>query len=102
LKGQRIVQGKSYPLFYNPMWTFFGDRNDGPPGTYYYEKAESLNYFWNTYDQILIRPDILNGFRKDGVRVLTKVGEHSLIDGRGRPDTVNASDHLPVFLSIDF
>ncbi len=101
-RGQRLVQGKNYTFFYNPMWAYFGDRNDGPPGTYYYEKAESLNYFWNTYDQVLIRPDVLKGFRRDGVRVLTKVGEMTLADSRGRPNSASASDHFPVLLDIDF
>ena len=97
-----MVQGKVYTFFYNPMWAYFGDRHDGPPGTYYYEKAESLNYFWNTYDQVLIRPDVLKGFRKDGVRVLTTSGETTLVDNHGRPNSSSASDHFPVLLDIDF
>jgi exonuclease III len=101
-KGSRVVQGKRQTFFYNPMWRYFGDRNDSASGTYYFEKAESVNYFWNTFDQILIRPDILDGFRTDGVRVITQIGETSLVDHRGRPDTNNASDHLPVLLDIHF
>jgi hypothetical protein len=32
------------------MWTHFGDGGPGPPGTYFYERAEHVNYFWNTFD----------------------------------------------------
>ena len=102
LRGQRVVQGRSHPFFYNPMWNYFGDRNEGTPGTFYYEKAEPLNYFWNTFDQVLIRPDVLGGFSKDGVRVVTEIGGTALADHRGRPDSQNASDHFPVLLDIHF
>jgi exonuclease III len=101
-KGSRVVQSQRRAFFYNPMWKYFGDRSDVSPGTYYYEKAESVNYYWNTFDQILIRPDVLEGFRDDGVRVITHAGERSLIDVHGKPDKKNASDHLPVLLDIHF
>ena len=39
-KGSRVVQGKEYPFFYNPMWGLFGDRQDSPSGTYYYSASE--------------------------------------------------------------
>lgn len=101
-REQRVVQAKAYTFFYNPMWSYFGDRNDSVPGTCYYEKAESLSYFWNTFDQVLIRPEVLDGFHKDSVRVITELGGVNLVDHRGRPDAQNASDHLPVVLNIQF
>jgi len=49
------------PCFYNPMWAFFGDRTPGPPGTYYWDNAdEPTNQFWCTYDQVLVRPDLVS------------------------------------------
>src|SRR5262249_10143860 len=30
------------------------DRTPGPPGTYYRSSSQSVNYFWNTYDQVLL------------------------------------------------
>ncbi len=56
-KGSRIVSGREYPFFYNPMWGFFGDRNLGPPGTHYFAGSKPVNFFWNMFDQVLIRPD---------------------------------------------
>ena len=32
-RGSRTVDGVERPFFYNPMWRFFGERPDGPPGT---------------------------------------------------------------------
>ena len=55
----REVQGQRWRLLYNPMWDCFGDRTPGPPGTYYLRSAKPLNYFWNLYDQVLVRPALM-------------------------------------------
>src|SRR2546428_6717218 len=102
LRGRRTVQGREYHFFYNPMWSYFGDRPNGPPGTYYYEKADPVNYFWNMFDKVLLRPDLVQNFDSDQVRELTKAGATSLLGSGGRPDKVGASDHLPVLLRLDF
>ncbi len=102
LKGQRTIQEKSYRFFYNPMWSHFGDRQNGPPGTYYYDKAEYLTYFWNIFDQVLLRPGLLDGFKADGLRILTNSGNRSLLNLHGKPDKTEVSDHLPILLELDF
>ena len=101
-RGSRTVQAREYDFFYNPMWAHFGDRTGGPPGTYYYDKAEHVTYFWNMFDQILIRPDLLGGLGAESVRILTSVRGLSLLGPNGRPDKAVASDHLPVLLDLDF
>lgn len=102
LRGSRRVQGRDYPFFYNPMWAHFGDRPEAPGGTFYYEKAEHVTYFWNIFDQVLIRPDLAGSFRHDQVRILTSAGSTSLLRSDGRPDKTSLSDHLPVMLEIEF
>jgi hypothetical protein len=97
----RRVQGRDFDLFYNPMWNYFGDVGGRPAGTHYYEKSEHVNYFWNIFDQVLLRPDLLDGF-SDDVQILTMAGDTSLLDQYGRPNQVEASDHLPVMFSLDF
>lgn len=97
----RRVSGIDFELFYNPMWSSFGDAGDTPCGTYYYEKAEHVNYFWHIFDQVLLRPSLLGGF-SDEVRVLTMAGSTPLLDGSGRPDRQNASDHLPILFNLEF
>jgi exonuclease III len=101
LRETRRVQGRDFDFFYNPMWSHFGDTGGKPCGTHYYEKAEHVNYFWNIFDQVLLRPHLLEGF-SDDVRILTAAGSTSLLDRDGRPDQRKASDHLPIVFSLDF
>ena len=98
-RGHRVVQGRGYPFLYNPMWGFFGDLSPGPPGTCYYDQSgRPLNYFWNLFDQVLIRPDLIPEFRHDRLAVLTSAGDTSLLSAAGRPIP---SDHLPLLFQID-
>ena len=101
-RGSRTVQAREYDFFYNPMWAHFGDRQNGAPGTYYYDKAEHVTYFWNMFDQILVRPALLEGLGVEGVRILTSIRGLSLLGPNGRPDRGVASDHLPVLVDLEF
>ncbi len=83
-------------MFYNPMWNLFGD-NDNKPGTFYYKKSAHLMYFWNTLDQVIIRPGLIDSFNSDSLEIISSVGEISLVDENHRP---RLSDHLPIFFSI--
>jgi hypothetical protein len=90
-----------YPCFYNPMWSCFGDRSPGPSGTHYYPNAdEPTNHFWHIYDQVLIRPDVLDRFT--GVTILTGDGEESFVTPGGRPRAGVYSDHFPLYFEFDF
>jgi len=100
-RSERTVQGRSYPFFYNPMWGHFGDASERPARTYYYERAEHVNYFWNNFDQILIRPQMMDHFRSDQLRILDYAGEMSLSRSDGRPDSDKASDHFPLLFTFD-
>jgi len=97
--GQRTVQGRACPFFYNPMWGFFGDTSAGPPGTYRYDRSgRPVNYCWNIFDQVLVRPALLDSFKSDRVAVLSSAGDVSLLSRSGRP---TPSDHLPIVFQID-
>jgi hypothetical protein len=98
MKGCRTVQGQEKPFFYNPMWGLLGDASPSPPGTYYYNGGY-INYFWNTFDQVLLRPDLLVFFPQGGVQVISKVGTKGLLNENGLPRS--ASDHLPVVVRLD-
>ncbi|GAB4457951.1 MAG: hypothetical protein OHK0029_18480 [Armatimonadaceae bacterium] len=65
LRESRTVQGKQYPFFYNPMWSHFGDNADTPAGTYYQDRAEAICYFWNMFDQVLIRPSLISRWQEE-------------------------------------
>jgi endonuclease/exonuclease/phosphatase (EEP) superfamily protein YafD len=62
-RGSKTVQSRQFPFFYNPMWGHFGDRVDGPAGTYYYEHGEHVGYYWNMFDQVWYGLSWRNHFR---------------------------------------
>ena len=99
-KGTRFVQSREYPFFYNTMWGLFGDGTPGPSGTYYYRNSEHTAFFWNMFDQVLIRPDLLSRFDNEGLEILESDGEVSFLSDEGLPDTNAASDHLPVMFRL--
>jgi hypothetical protein len=98
-RGEREVRGKRYPFFYNPMWGHFGDRTAGPPGSYYLRASKPLNYYWNTYDQVLLRPELMDGFLD--VRILDSDGQEPLVTSHGLPREADGSDHLPIFFRLN-
>lgn len=97
-RRRRTVQGHVYPFFYNPMWGLFGDRTLGAPGTYYHQISTQGTFGWNMLDQVLLRHEALDWF--GDVKILTKAGDTSLIDRQGRPNVIDASDHLPIQLVL--
>jgi len=97
----RTVQGKRREFFYNPMWGRMGDNSPGPPGTYFYSDSSHVCYFWNTFDQVLLRPAILQYFRDDSLEIpITAAGE-PLLSEAGRPGERFTSDHLPILFTIN-
>jgi endonuclease/exonuclease/phosphatase (EEP) superfamily protein YafD len=100
-RGQfRKVQGRNYPFFYNPMWNLFGDHTRGPAGTFFYRDAQQEVYFWNMFDQVLIRPALLDRFQMDDFRILDHNGLEPLLTRNGRPNKSVGSDHLPVLFRL--
>jgi hypothetical protein len=99
-RGTRVVQGKEYPFFYNPMWSLLGDRETSPPGTYYYDNAEHTVFFWNMFDQVLVRPELLPHFELQDLSIVQSDGCNSFLCPSGVPDADNFSDHLPIVFGL--
>jgi len=99
-RGTRIVEGQPYHLFYNPMWSLFGDGTRGPAGTYHYTDSQHKVYFWNMFDQVLVRPTLLDRFRLDDLQVIHHTGEQSLLTNAGLPNRRVGSDHLPLLFGL--
>jgi hypothetical protein len=101
-EGSRKVAGQEFPFFYNPMWGCMGEHPDRPHGTYYYRRGGQVCYFWNTFDQVLIRPSLLDYWSDGDLKVLTDDGEQSLLTRKTRtPNRVNGSDHLPILFRLN-
>lgn len=100
-RGSRVVQSEKYPFFFNPMWAHLGHRVGHPPGTYFYDRGDIVNYYWNVFDQVIVRPELMDHFDPERIRVLTEVGEESLLLDDGRPDQQRFSDHLPLLFEIE-
>ncbi len=99
-RKHRIVQNRRYPFFYNPMWSLLGDTPSRPPGTYYYGGAGHKVFFWNIFDQVLVRPELLDRFHNADLEVLTGDGHNSFLSQKGLPDSQRVSDHLPIRFSL--
>lgn len=98
-KPHRVAMGTKYSFFYNPMWSRLGDTSAGPVGTYYYSKGGAINNrYWHLFDQILLRPDLLDFFDDKDLEVISNINGVSLIQ-RNKIDK-NISDHLPIMLNL--
>ena len=100
----RKIHGREYTVFYNPMWNFFGESSKGKvPGTFFYNTSKYLNHYWNMYDQLMIRPELLEFFDEDNFDILHKVQGKSLLKKIRNIDVVNnsISDHLPLFIKFN-
>jgi endonuclease/exonuclease/phosphatase family metal-dependent hydrolase len=95
-KGSRTIDGRTYEFFYNPCWNLLGDRNR-PPGTYYHRSPSVLSHYWNTLDQVLLRPSIASRLLPSSLRTLTSAGATSLASA---DDIPAASDHLPIAFTL--
>ena len=95
----REVMGKAYRFFYNPMWGLFGDRTPGPSGTFYHSSSSPGNLFWNIYDQVLLRPSLMDDLVD--LQILKTDGESDLVTRNGLPKKSDCSDHLPILFRMD-
>jgi hypothetical protein len=101
LKKSRVVDGKEYPFFYNPMWSFYGDHGKGKVnGTIYNTLSKPINYFWNIFDQILIRPDFINFVDEDKIEIITELDNHTKLLKKSQIIDDSISDHLPISITI--
>lgn len=92
-RKKATVRGREYLYLYNPMWGLLG--NSEIHGTMYYNSSDSLNYYWHIYDQVLIRPDLIDYFNIDSLKIITKANKNNLLTSNGLLNK-KYSDHLPI------
>ncbi len=98
VKEERIVNGEPYKMFYNPMWKVYA-RSKPPYGTYHYNTSKLVNFYWNIFDQVIIRPSLIDMMNYDCLNIITKVGDYALVNEACRP-IKEISDHLPIIFEI--
>lgn len=102
LRKSRTVNEIEYPFFYNPMWGFLGDLGCGKvSGTIYYSPSKPINYHWNLFDQVLIRPQLIKAFRTDELDIITDINGNSLLTANGTINKNRFSDHLPLKFGLN-
>jgi len=82
------------------MWNYLGDERN-VSGTYFHRKSIHNNVMWNTFDQILLRPSLLNFYKFSGLKILTKIGKESLINKQTKEIDKKFSDHLPILANLN-
>ncbi len=92
---------RTYNYFYNPMWSFLGDRNylSGErklPGSFYYNQPP----YWNIYDKVIMRPKVIDIFDFSSLRILDSIGNEKLVDSSLNIKDKIYSDHLPLSFKI--
>lgn len=100
-RTSRQVAGEKRHFLYNPMWSLLGDLSAGPPGSYYYRRATSSCRFWHMFDQVLLRPELIDSFLPSELRLLTSVAGTTLTGDGSEPDSSVASDHFPLVFELD-
>ncbi|WP_099468205.1 endonuclease/exonuclease/phosphatase family protein [Konateibacter massiliensis] len=97
--GKRTVDGVERKFYYNPMWHVMGKR-DSTLGTYYYDSDQSnRSFFWYTFDQVLLRPDLIDNFVWEDFKIIDRIGNKVLIKNN-KIDGKSFSDHLPIQFAI--
>jgi hypothetical protein len=98
-KIHRTVDGERYKYFFNPMWTLHGNINNNVMGSYFHHK-NPISYVWNMFDQVIIRPSLIDRFNYDKLTLIDRIGDTSLLNKQGIPDIKEFSDHLPLKFEI--
>ncbi len=98
-KRSRKVLFENRKFYYNPMWHLMGNDSNTCKGTFYYPNA-TKSYYWYTYDQVIIRPDLINKFDINDLKILNVINKNSLVNKSNLPDKISISDHLPIKFKI--
>lgn len=97
---KRTVNGRQFKMFYNPMWGLLGDNGRSiVSGTHFHNPHHHIQYFWNMFDQVLIRPEVIPYFSDKYLRILTGTKSMSLLTDNHTMRTIY-SDHLPIKFAI--
>ncbi len=93
-REDRSEKDKHYFYYYNPMWNFLGD-NVEPHGTFYYGSTPDHSRYWNTFDQFVVSPQLINDI--GDIKIVNKIGKIDFGNRNGKP---KVSDHYPLYFKL--
>ncbi|WP_368914592.1 endonuclease/exonuclease/phosphatase family protein [Exiguobacterium acetylicum] len=91
---ERTIRFKNYNMFYNPMWKFIAEEENG---TYYYSSPPQDGFRWNYFDQVMVRPGICENITD--VKIIKEIGGKRIVTKKETP-LKTYSDHLPIYFNI--
>lgn len=92
-KIKRTHDYEEYEMFYNPMWRLMGE--DETLGTYYYSAQDSEGLYWNYFDQVIVRPELIDNL--ENLSIIKSTATETL----ATDEKILVSDHLPITFSIN-
>lgn len=93
-----LRNGVKYEKFYNPTWKFLSGVS-APYASYYYNSSTLVNYYWNMFDQVILRTEIAESFDINSLIIISKTKNHDLLLNK-KPNSEKYSDHLPIYFKI--
>ena len=101
-KQRRTIQNDSRcTLFYNAGWSFLGDNTRSVGGTYHDDRTAHNCYYWNVFDQVLLRPDLIDADSEPRIHIVEGYEDQIFVSGPyNAPDAKNWSDHLPLLFDV--
>lgn len=101
-KRTRKVNNEDHSMFYNPMWSLYGDvHGNEVAGTYYYQTNFPVLQYWHMLDQVILRPDVIPVFDKRSLKIVAKGRSFDLLNKHGIIDKTKYSDHLPIKFNLN-
>lgn len=95
----RVIAKEKKYFYFNPMWKLMGD-NRLVQGTYYNTSdQQGRSIFWYTFDELLIRPSLIDKFNWQFFDIVEKTKNHNFIKN-GIINKTEYSDHLPLKFEI--
>lgn len=73
---------------------------EAPFGTYFYNSSKIVNYFWNIFDQFLVRPQLVRALDEESLEIVTQTKSFRFMNDKGKPEQKLYSDHLPIFVKL--
>lgn len=98
-KVYRKIGVEKRRFYYNPVWDLMG-KNNLVQGSYYNDSdGQDKSIFWYAYDEVLLRPYLIDRFNWDNFKYITKTKNRSFLI-RKSIDKKKYSDHLPLKFEI--